>query len=580
MARPPFPKRLAFLAVLAIGLGVAGGLAAWVLLHLIGLLTGLFLFQEWTWDPPTMEHLDIGPLLIPIAVGGGLVVSLLARWAPLIRGHGIPEAMEAVLAQQSRIAPRTALAKPISAAIAIGTGAPFGAEGPIIVTGSSIGSLLGQVIHVSAAERKILLASGAAAGMTAVFGAPLAAVVLAVELLLFEFSARSFIPLVVATSVAGGMHAFLFGAGPIFTVPPHDYAGLGALPVFLLLGLASGLLAVIISKGLYAVEDLYRRLPLSIHWHPLIGGVIFALIGLAVPRSLGVGYDVIDDLLASHLAVGAAAVLLVAKVVSWWFALGSGSSGGVLAPILLMSAAFGVVVGSGLEHLAPGLGITAGAYAVVAMAATFGSATRAPFTAIVFVFELTQDYDVILPLMLATVVADLVGRSLMRDSILTEKLTRRGLRVGRDYVVDPFRTVTAAEIMTADVETLPSTITVGRALDRFAEGRHTAFPLMDGGRCVALLNRVDLLFGETPEDDLATKHAGPVVAVGPGDLAVTVLERMIEEQADHVLVLDGDEVRGICTRTDLLRVRGRQFAQERRQPGLAAALGRLRAGEG
>jgi H+/Cl- antiporter ClcA/CBS domain-containing protein len=579
VARPPFPKRLLFLTVIAVGLGVAGGLAAWLLLHLIGLLTGLFLFQEWTWQPPTMADLDIGVALIPIAVAGGLVVSLLARWAPLIRGHGIPEAMEAVLTKQSRIAPRTALAKPISAAVAIGTGAPFGAEGPIIVTGSSIGSLLGQVLHVSASERKILLASGAAAGMAAVFGAPLAAVVLAVELLLFEFSARSFIPLVVATSVAGGMHALLYGAGPIFTVPPHDYAGIGALPLFLLLGLASGLLAVVISKGLYAVEDLYRRLPLSIHWHPLIGGAIFAVIGLMVPRTLGVGYDVINDLLASKIAVGTAAVLLVAKVVSWWFALGSGSSGGVLAPILLMASAFGVVVGTGLEHLAPGLGISAGAYAVVAMAATFGSATRAPFTAIVFVFELTQDYAVILPLMLATVVADLVGRSLMRDSILTEKLTRRGLRVGRDYVVDPFRTITAAEIMTTEVETLPSTTTVGEAFARFAEGRHTAFPLMEGGRCVAVLNRVDLLFGDAPDSDLATTHAGPVVAVAPADLAVSVLECMLEEQVDHVLVLDGDDVQGICTRTDLLRVRERQFAQERRQPGLAAAIGRLRTGE-
>ena len=569
-----------FLTGIGALLGVAGGLAAWLLLHLIGLLTGLFLFQEWTWHPPTMEELDIGVLLVPIAVAGGAVVSLLARWAPLIRGHGIPESMEAILTKQSRIAPRTAVAKPVSAAIAIGTGAPFGAEGPIIVTGSAIGSLIGQVIHVSAAERKVLLASGAAAGMAATFGAPLASVVLAVELLLFEFSARSFIPLVVAASVAGGMHALLFDDSPIFTVPPHDYAGLGALPVFLLLGLASGLLAVVISKGLYAVEDLYRRLPISIGWHPLIGGAIFAVVGLIVPRSLGVGYDVIDDLLASKIAVGAAAVLLVAKLVAWWFALGSGSSGGVLAPILLMSAAFGVVAGTGLEHV-PGVGVSSGAVAVVAMAATFGAATRAPFTAMVFVFELTQDYDVILPLMLATVVADLVGRSLMRDSILTEKLTRRGLRVGRDYVVDPFRTITAGEIMTTEVESLAASTTVEEALRRFREGRHTAYPVVDADRPVAILDRADLLLGDVPPGDAVTEHAGPVVEVRPTDLAVTVLQRMLDEETDHVLVIDEGEVRGICTRTDLLRVRERQFAAERRQPGnlLDAAVTRLRAGE-
>ncbi|HEX2118171.1 MAG TPA: chloride channel protein [Acidimicrobiales bacterium] len=266
------------------------------------------------------------------AVAGAVLISLLAKCAPLIRGHGLPEAMEAVLTRQSRIRPRTALAKPVSAAIAIGTGAPFGAEGPIIVTGGAIGSLLGQVIPVSPSERKILLAAGAAAGMSATFGAPLAAVVLAIELLLFEFSVRAFVPLVVATAIAGGMHSVFFGDGPLFNVPPHDYAGLDALPAFVLLGLACGLLAVVVTRGLFAIESGYRRLPIGEFWHPVVGAVGFATVGLFVPESLGVGYDAIGDVLAGRLAVGAVAALAVAKLVAWWMALGSGTSGGTLGP--------------------------------------------------------------------------------------------------------------------------------------------------------------------------------------------------------------------------------------------------------
>src|SRR5919199_1681689 len=262
------PRRLVELAFLAALLGLAGGGAAYVLIHLIAFLTNLILFQRIGFSLPSFAHYHPGPELFLAAMAGGLVVSLLAMWSPVIRGHGIPEAMEAILTKQSRISPRAALAKPLSAAIAIGTGGPFGAEGPIIVTGGALGSLLGQLLPVSPAERKILLASGAAAGMSATFGAPLAAVVLAIELLLFEFSSRAFVPLVVAASVAGGVHALLFGNGALFAVPDHRFAGLAVLPVFGALGLACGLLAVVVARGLYLVEAGFRRLPVSEAWHP------------------------------------------------------------------------------------------------------------------------------------------------------------------------------------------------------------------------------------------------------------------------------------------------------------------------
>jgi H+/Cl- antiporter ClcA/CBS domain-containing protein len=567
------PRRLLLLTGIAAVLGVLGGFAAWILIHLIALITNLALFHQWGWTVPSFKDLNPSPWIVVAAVCGALLISAMARYAPVIRGHGIPEAMEAVLTKQSRIQPRTAIAKPASAALAIGTGAPFGAEGPIIVTGGSLGSLLGQVIRVSPSERKILLAAGAAAGMAATFGAPLAAVVLAIELLLFEFSTRVFIPLVVAASIAGGMHSWLFGPGPLFKVPPHHYAGLSVLPLFIVLGLGAGVLAAVVSRGLFAVEGVYRRLPVSDFWHPVIGAVIFATIGCFVPRALGVGYDAIGDVLSNKLAVGTVAVLALAKLVAWWAALGSGTSGGTLAPILLISAGYGSLFGAAVDHLFPSMHVSPGAFAVVAMAATFGAATRATFTAIVFVFELTRDYDVILPLMLATVVADLVASVFMHDSIMTEKLTRRGLRVQSSYEVDRFRTVPVRDIMTTAVDTMPDTATVVDARRRFSAGGHSAYPLVArDGRCVAIVTRGDVLGEDAPDDaplrDYATKD---LVSVGPDDLAVTALERMVDEDVEHVPVLVADRLVGICTRTDLFRVRAMQFEAERHQTGWRGA---------
>lgn len=563
-------RRLLLLSGLAAILGFAGGGAAWILLHLIGLITNAALFHRFAWTTPRFDHLVAGPWVIGAAVAGAFVVSLLARWSPVIRGHGIPEAMEAVLSRQSRISPRAALAKPLSAAIAIGTGAPFGAEGPIIVTGGSLGSLLGQLVPVSPSERKILLASGAAAGMAATFGAPLASVVLAIELLLFEFSTRAFVPLVIAASIAAGMHSLLFAPGPLFAVPVHDYAGLGAFPAFALLGVGAGLLAVVLTRGLFTIEGWYRRLPVGEFWHPVIGAVGFGLVGLAAPRALGVGYDVIGDILNNRLAAGTVAVIVTCKLIAWWVALASGTSGGTLAPILMISAGYGSLVGAGLHRLFPHL--SAGPFALVAMAATFGAATRASFASMVFVFELTRDYQVILPLMLATVVADLISVALLPDSIMTEKLSRRGFRVRTDFEVDALRSTPVRAMMTAPVETLPASATVADAHGALAAGRHAAYPLVDAsGTCVGIVARGDLLrLDGGPELDGSSvlDHASrDVVSVGPDDLAVAVVEVMLSESVEHVPVLEDGRLVGICTRTDVLRARQRQLDDEMLQPG-------------
>ena len=557
-------RRLALLSVLGALVGLAAGGAAWVLVHLIAILTNLALFSRWGTSLPSMTELDRGPRVVVVAAIGGALVSLIAKWAPIIRGHGIPEAMEAVLVRQSRVAPRTAVAKPLSAAIAIGTGGPFGAEGPIIVTGGALGSLLGQVIPVSASERKVLLASGAAAGMAATFGSPLAAVVLAIELLLFEFSTRALVPLVVASAVAGAVHSLVFENGPLFEVPAHEFPGLGQLPLYAVLGCLCGLLAVGIIRSLSLVERGYERLPVSPAWHPVIGGVAFGLVGLVVPRALGVGYDAIGDVLAGELALGALAGLALGKLVAWLLALASGTSGGTLAPILLISGACGAFAGQLLVDQTP-LDVSPAAFALAAMAATFGSASGATFASVVFVFELTRDYDAVVPLMVATVLATLVVRSLSPVTLMSEKLARRGLLVPSDYHADVLASRRVDQVMTRDVETLPAAATVGDAVARFAAGGHSAYPVVDGDeRVLGTVSRGDLVGGEQPEEStLRELLSGPVACVGPTDTVLVALEQMLEAEVDHLPVLDAGRLVGVCTRTDVLRARRDALALER-----------------
>jgi H+/Cl- antiporter ClcA len=560
-------SRLLLLTVVAGAVGLAAGGAAWVLLHLIRGITNLALLHRLTWANLSLAHIHPGLVIIPVAVAGATIVSLLALWAPPIRGHGLPETMEAILTRQSRIQPSTALAKPLSAAVAIGTGGPFGAEGPIIVTGGALGSLVGQVLHVSPSERKILLASGAAAGMAATFGAPLAAVVLALELLLFEFSTRAFIPLVVASSVAGAVHLALFGSGALFKVEPHDFAGLEKLPIYVVVGGLAGLLALAIVRGLSFFEGLFERLPLNVFWHPMLGAVVFATIGIFVPRALGVGYDTISDVLSDRLLVSTLLLVFLAKLFAWWIALASGTSGGTLAPILMISGAFGGLMGH-LFH-AMYAGISPGAVAVVMMAATFGAATRATFTSIVFLFELTRDYRIILPLMLASVIADLIAHAFASDSLLTEKLTRRGLKVRGDYEVDILRTTFVHEVMTRDVETLSSKATVEEALNRWQKGGHGAYPIVDGGgRLEGIVSRGDVLRSDPePSAPLLDVASTEVVTVTPGATLIEVLQDMLREGVEHIPVVEEGALVGICTRTDVLSARKRQLEMEKRQPG-------------
>ena len=441
------PSRMALLAGLGVLLGFVGGVAAYVVVKLVGLISNLALLGRVGLSLPDLHHYHPGPSLIGVAVGGGLLVALLALWVPVIKGHGIPESLEAIILRESRIRPRVLVAKPISAAVAMGTGGPFGAEGPIIVTGGSIGSLAGQLIRVSAAERRILLATGAAAGMAGVFATPIAAVILAFELLLFERSLRSLLPLVLACGIATELHYLLLGGQPLFAAHHLVTASAAQLPLFAVLGLAAGLLAVLLNKGLFLIEAIFRRSPIPEKWHPVVGALGFAVIGLAVPGSLSVGYWAISDAVNNRFLLGAAAILCVAKLFSWWIALASNTSGGTLAPMFLIGATMGEMVGIGFDHAFPGLHIQPAAFALVAMGATFGAASRALLTGGVFALEVTGAYHLVVPMLIALGIAELVAEQFLEERIMTDKLVRRGFRVEFDTQVDPFRTAIAAQAM-------------------------------------------------------------------------------------------------------------------------------------
>src|SRR2546421_12430353 len=445
----PAQFRMVLVSFLAAAIGLIAGCVAFLLYKLIGLFTNIVFYHRFVAEFTSARHHQLGAWVILMPVIGGVIVGFMAKYGTAkMKGHGIPEAMEAVLINRSRIEPRVAVLKPISAAIAIGTGGPFGAEGPIIQTGGAVGSMVGQVFHTTASERKVLLACGAAAGMSATFNTPIAGVILAIELLLFEFKARSFIPLVIASTLATAVHMQLLGPGPMFSVSAVDFGIPHALPFYLVLGPVCGIAAVLLSKALYWVEDTFEKLPLDELWWPAIGALFLGIIGFFVPRVLGVGYDTIGDILNGNLAWKLLLIVMLAKAAALVVSLGSGTSGGLLAPTFMWSAALGGLFAVVGNHFFPSAHLSPGAFALVAMGAVFGAASRATFSFIIFAFEITRDYNSVLPLMLVAGIADGVAMLFMpRSSIMTEKLARRGLHVHQDYEADVLAQSTVSETM-------------------------------------------------------------------------------------------------------------------------------------
>jgi chloride channel protein, CIC family len=579
----PAEFRMLLVSFLSGAIGLVAGIVAYALYKLIGLFTNMFFFHRWSADFSSAQHNHLGWVAIITPVIGGLIVGVMAKYGTSkIKGHGIPEAMEAVLFNRSRIAPRVAILKPISAAIAIGTGGPFGAEGPIIQTGGAIGSLVGQAFHTTAVERKVLLACGAAAGMSATFNTPIAGVILAIELLLFEFKSRSFIPLVIASTLATAVHMQLLGAGPMFRVSAMDFAIPRGLPFYLALGVICGLAAVGFSKILYWVEDQFEKLPIDELWWPAIGALGLGTIGFFVPRVLGVGYDTIGDILNGQLAWKILLVVMLAKAVALAISLGSGTSGGLLAPCFMWSAAMGGIFAMLCNHFMPGAGLSPGAFALVAMGAVFAAASRATFTFIIFAFEITRDYNSVLPLMLVSVIADGIAMLLMpTSSIMTEKLARRGLRVHQDYETDVLSQARVADTMDQEFPAITSGTTVGVLAERIARhdpavARHEALLILnEAGRLAGIITRGDMLraLDKDSSGAVTVDEAGSsrLVVTHPDELISEAAAKMLRHDIGRLPVVDradhGKAV-GYLGRSSVMAARLRRFQDEHvREPG-------------
>jgi chloride channel protein, CIC family len=536
----PAQFRMVLVSFLAAGIGLLAGFIAYLLYNLIGLFTNIVFYHRFVFAFSSARNNHLGAWVIVMPVIGGIIVGFMAKYgSPKIKGHGIPEAMEAVLINRSRIQPRVAILKPISAAIAIGTGGPFGAEGPIIQTGGAVGSLIGQLVHTTASERKVLLACGAAAGMSATFNTPIAGVILAIELLLFEFKSRSFIPLVIASTIATAVHMQLLGTGPMFTVATMDFGIPHALPFYVLLGGICGLAAVGFSKLLYWTEDQFEKLPLDELWWPAIGALGLGIIGYFVPRVLGVGYDTISEILNANLALKLLIVVMLAKAVALVVSLGSGTSGGLLAPMFMSSAAMGGVFALGVDRIFPGANLSAGAFALVAMGAVFGAASRAAFTFIIFAFEITRDYNSVLPLMLVTVIASGIAILLMPSgSIMTEKLVRRGLRIHQDYEADMLQQMSVSQTMDPEVPAVPGDMWLVDLADRIARrdpavSQHQALFIMSGdGKLAGVITRGDV-FRALDKD---STQSMTVLEAGTRDVVVTYPDEALHDASAKMLL--------------------------------------------
>ncbi len=548
-----FDQRLIRLSLFALVIGVLSTLSAWLLLAGIRLFTNLFFYQSLSLAERSPADHHLGAWVIAIPALGGLIVGLMCRYgSEKIRGHGIPEALEAILYGKSRMSPKVAVLKPLSSGIVIGSGGPFGAEGPIIMTGGAAASLLAQAFHLTSAERKALLVAGATAGMTAVFGTPLAAVLLAVELLLFELRPRSLLPVALACSVAAFLRPLLIAEGPLFpleTAAPQ----LAAFGSCVVAGLASGALSAVMTAGLYRVEDLFAKLPVHWMWWPALGGLVVGIGGFFEPRALGVGYDVIGDLLSNHLALSVAAGLLIAKLIMWMFALGSGTSGGVLAPLLMMGAGLGCLIGPWMPGGDPRL------WALVCMAATLGGTMRAPMTAVVFAFGLTHDVNALLPTLLACAVAYGFTVIVMPRSILTEKIARRGSHVFREYGVDPLERHHVDEVMTRAVTSIDGAMTVGDALaGYFGESQaHRAYPVVIQGEVRGLVDRALLMRADASKTVLAVLPSGRFEFALSTETCRAVAARMAALNIERLPVVESSEsarLIGIVSRSDLVGV--------------------------
>jgi len=559
------------IALLATGIGIFSAFVALALLRMIGLFTNLFFFQRWSTAlvSPAGNHLGWLEVLVPMI--GGLIIGVMARYgSERIRGHGIPEAIEAILLKGGQIEPKVAILKPISSAISIGSGGPFGAEGPIIMTGGAFGSMIAQFFHLTSAERRTLLVAGAAGGMSATFASPLAAVLLSVELLLFEWKPRSLIPVALASAAAAATRRYIIGVGPLFPTPSHAaFIGPQGLLGCILVGLLAGALSALLTLAVYAAEDAFLKLPIHWMWWPVLGGLVVGIGGVTFPQALGVGYDTIGALLQGDVLLTTIAGILLVKSVIWAVSLGSGTSGGVLAPLLMMGGALGGLLSAFLPN--QGMGF----WPLIAMGAILGGTMRSPLTGVVFAVELTHDINAILPLLLASVVAHAFTVLTLKRSILTEKVARRGYHLSREYSVDPLEILFVREVMRSNIAAIPADTSIADLAQALHDGqskrRQRLYPVVDQQRSlIGVVTRQELqrLVQQCNGHGLAESiRRDPKVAYPDEPLRVVVY-RMAESGLTRLPVVEHDGSRrlvGMVSLDDLLKARAHTLDAERRR---------------
>lgn len=567
-------RRFLLVCALAIVVAIGAGFLAEALVALINVFTNLFFYGRFSPAAASPAGNPLGPWVILIPVAGGLIVGVMARWgSPAIRGHGIPEVMERILIGESRIPPRITILKPVGTAISIGSGGPFGAEGPIIATGGALGSLLGQGLRFTADERKILLAAGAAAGMAAIFGAPVSATILAVELLLFEYRARSLAPVALACATAAAIRIAFHGPEAVFPMEAIATPSGLALTAYTAIGVFVGALGVAITKVLYKIEDTFEHLPIHWMWWPAIGGVVVGVMGYISPRTLGVGYDNITGLLDGSIAGQVLLVLVICKLISWAIALGSGTAGGTLAPLFTIGGGAGVLVGTVVAVVLPQLGIDPRVAGLVGMAAAFTGASRALLASVVFAFEATRQPQGLLPLLAGCTGAYIISLRTMKDTIMTERLARRGTPVITEYSADFLSRILVRDRATRPVVSLPGDRTIGVVrswLMSDAAPTHQGFPVLDPqGALLGVLTRRDLLdHGADPNAALVSLiKRRPVVVSGFHSLR-DAADQMVQERVGRLPVVADDgsgRVIGILSRSDLLAAHERRLDETRRQ---------------
>jgi CIC family chloride channel protein len=562
-------KRVLTLSVMAIIIGLISSAIAFGLVWLISVITNIFFFQTFSavLKSPSQNHLGYLVALIPVT--GGLIIGFMARYgSPKIRGHGIPEALEAILIGRSRIEPKVALLKPVSSAISIGTGGPFGAEGPIIMTGGAFGSIFAQFFHLSPAERKTLLVAGAAAGMSAIFAAPIAAVMLAVELLLFEWKPRSYIPVALASVTASLARVFFMGQGPLFPVIPHSILNFNQIMLAFAIGLIAGINSWLMTNLVYGIEDFFQKLPVHWMWWPAIGGLFVGIGGIIDPRVMGVGYELINSLLTGQLYGNGVLKLFILKSLVWTIALGSGTSGGVLAPLLIIGGALGGYFG---QWITPG---HTGLWAMIGMAAIMGGTMRAPFTAIIFTLELTHDLNTLPALLVGCMASQLVTLLLLKRSILTEKVARKGHHIVREYSVDPFDLIRVNEVMRTDLQTVAENLSVEELAKQFISedstlAQYHALPIVNNNNELkGIITRGDLFIslGQNSQKITVLESGSTnLVVTFPDEVLYDAVNKMLKNNIGRLLVVNREnpsELVGYLGSQEIIKARLKKHEEE------------------